>query len=287
MRHTLRWNIALLVSMCLVGLAAPLSAQPDQSEASKTAPKETTDSETSEQETSDDESASSKLSRENKEQLLSLLKRAREAFSAGNFQESFNLLQKAYSLKPDPEYLYRMGLCQERLNAPEKALKYYRKYLEEKPDSDRRGSVEKTIEQLEPKVDDTDEASPEADDTAGSTRPWAIATTSVAGASTIAAIIFGILYGSADSQYHTMLDNPRSNTRSAIEQQARQSNAYLGVTIATAGLAVASGGVSTFLWLRGGPERNPSSRQASSTAETELDLGVRFGLGGFQLKGRF
>jgi tetratricopeptide (TPR) repeat protein len=267
---SIRRCFALVLTLSLVGLAPSVWAQSSQ---------ESTATETAETDSTDEK----KLTKQEKKRLLSLLKRARESFSSGNFQTSFDLLQEAYSLKRNPEYLYRMGLCQERMSQPEKALKYYRQYLDEKPDSNKRGSVEKTIAQLDQKVEARDEPAP---DTSGSTsRTWAIATTSVAGVSTVAAIVFGILYSSADSTYHSMLDDRRSTTRSAVAKKAKQSNAYLAVTLGTAGLALASGSLSTFLWLQGGPERPPSNQQTSS--ETDLDLGVGIGLGGLQLKGRF
>ncbi len=92
------------------------------------------------------------LSREQKAKFVELVEAGKQAYSAGNFEEAAPYFERAYQIVPRPELHYRLALCHERAGHPKKALTRYRRFLEEKPESDKRGAVETTIERLEASV---------------------------------------------------------------------------------------------------------------------------------------
>jgi tetratricopeptide (TPR) repeat protein len=89
------------------------------------------------------------LSREKKKKFVDLVKSGKQAYSAGNFQKAIPFFVEAYEIVPQPELHYRIALCHERAGNPAKALERYRKFLEAKPETDKRGAVESTIDRLE------------------------------------------------------------------------------------------------------------------------------------------
>ena len=95
------------------------------------------------------EEAKEQLTAEQKENFVEFVKAGKEAYSRGEFEKAVPFFEHAYSLVPRPALHYRIALCHERSGHPKKALEFYRKFLDAKPESSKRGQVEKTISRLE------------------------------------------------------------------------------------------------------------------------------------------
>lgn len=92
------------------------------------------------------------LSKSERAKFARLLNQGKEAYVNENFEEAVPNFQKAYEVLPVPGLLYRIAQSYDRSGAPAKALGYYRKYLEERPESSKREKIEKKIEELENEV---------------------------------------------------------------------------------------------------------------------------------------
>ena len=100
----------------------------------------------------------SELSSEDKERMVEFLKAGKEAYQNGEFEKAIPFLEKAYEILPNPGFHYRIALAHERAGHPAEALEYYEKFLEAKPDSAKRGQIEKTMARLEQQVDEQSQA---------------------------------------------------------------------------------------------------------------------------------
>lgn len=89
------------------------------------------------------------LSNERRETFLEFLEAGNEAYRAGNYEKALPFYQKALDIAVEPLIHYRMAICYERSGRPRQALEQYRTFLERKPDAEKRGKVETTIETLE------------------------------------------------------------------------------------------------------------------------------------------
>lgn len=101
---------------------------------------------------------SSEPTAKQKEQFAEFVEAGKEAYTAGNFEKAIPFFEQAYEVIPRPELKYRIALSYERSGQPEKALKYYREFLEEKPDTEKRGAVEQTISDLEEELEGENQA---------------------------------------------------------------------------------------------------------------------------------
>lgn len=104
------------------------------------------------------------LSREKKKKFVDFVQDGKQAYSAGNFQEAIPYFENAYEIVPQPELHYRTALSHERAGNPREALERYRAFLEAKPETDKRGAVESTIERLEEQTRATVEIATEPSD---------------------------------------------------------------------------------------------------------------------------
>ncbi len=93
-----------------------------------------------------------KLPASTKKELASLMKAGAAAYDRGDFNKSLRYFKDAYDLYPHPNLLYRIALAHEKLGEDEAALRYYRKFIEEKPDTKKRGRIEATIKVLEKRL---------------------------------------------------------------------------------------------------------------------------------------
>ncbi len=76
-------------------------------------------------------------------------------FNLGHFAESAALFEKAYQLDPAPVLLFNMGQCHRRLGNNDRALFFYRRYLEQAPaQAPERHEVEQRIADLERSIRD-------------------------------------------------------------------------------------------------------------------------------------
>jgi tetratricopeptide (TPR) repeat protein len=70
------------------------------------------------------------------------------AFELGRYVEAIAEFEQAYQLKDAPGLLYNIGQAYRLSNRPEEALRYYRTYLERKPDAANRDEVQTKIHRL-------------------------------------------------------------------------------------------------------------------------------------------
>jgi tetratricopeptide (TPR) repeat protein len=80
---------------------------------------------------------------------------ARERFEAGmahfnldEFSEALTDFEAGYRLKPSPEFLFNIAQSYRKLNRPDKALEFYRKYLIAQPEAPNRVRVQQLIDEL-------------------------------------------------------------------------------------------------------------------------------------------
>lgn len=74
---------------------------------------------------------------------------AEAEYNLGHFTESIPLFEKAYKLKPAPILLFNLGQCHRHLGNNERALFFYRRYLDAAPEAGDRQDVEKRVADLE------------------------------------------------------------------------------------------------------------------------------------------
>ena len=89
------------------------------------------------------------LSKERKAEFARLVGKGREAYNAGKYDEAVPYFEAAYAIVPHPNLQYRIALSQERAGHPAKAVEHYRAFLKQKPETSKRGAVEKRIARLE------------------------------------------------------------------------------------------------------------------------------------------
>jgi len=94
------------------------------------------------------------LPEEQKEKFIELVQQGRSTYSDGDFEDAIPYFERAYEIVAKPELHYRIALCYARSGQPAQAIDHYKKFLELKPDTDKRGAVEATIGQLEQQVED-------------------------------------------------------------------------------------------------------------------------------------
>lgn len=74
---------------------------------------------------------------------------AEAEYNLGHFAESIPLFEKAYKINPAPILLFNLGQCHRHLGNNERALFFYRRYLDTAPKAQDRQDVEKRMADLE------------------------------------------------------------------------------------------------------------------------------------------
>jgi tetratricopeptide (TPR) repeat protein len=91
------------------------------------------------------------------------------SFEAGDFDVAIVAFTKAYNLSGEPNLLFNLAACAERLGDAQRAIAYYMVYLEEMPDAEDAASVRERVKQLEtegvPAPDETAPSEPEPEET--------------------------------------------------------------------------------------------------------------------------
>lgn len=78
------------------------------------------------------------------------VEKAVSEYNLGHFAAASTLFEKAYRLDPAPILLFNIGQCQRRLGDNDRALFFYRRYLDVAPaTASQRGEVEKRVAELE------------------------------------------------------------------------------------------------------------------------------------------
>jgi tetratricopeptide (TPR) repeat protein len=70
-------------------------------------------------------------------------------FDAGAYEEAIVAFTKAYNATGEPNLLFNLAACAERLGDAERAIAYYRVYLEEVPDAEDADAVKARVKLLE------------------------------------------------------------------------------------------------------------------------------------------
>lgn len=86
--------------------------------------------------------------RAGKREALQLYERGESAYNAQRFAESIELFERAYAEHPAPEFLFNIAQAHRRLGHCEEALVFYRRYLEQLPNTKLRAEVEGHVAKL-------------------------------------------------------------------------------------------------------------------------------------------
>ncbi|MEO6777733.1 MAG: tetratricopeptide repeat protein [Kofleriaceae bacterium] len=79
--------------------------------------------------------------------------RAQKLYNLGKFDQALDEYEAAYDAKPLADFLFNIAQCYRNLEDFDRAIFSFKKYLEEKPEAEDRGQVEKFIDELEDKRD--------------------------------------------------------------------------------------------------------------------------------------
>ena len=70
-------------------------------------------------------------------------------YNLGHFTEAITQFEKAYEIDPAPILLFNIGQCHRQTGNKERALFFYRRYLEQNPKAENRNDVENRMAELE------------------------------------------------------------------------------------------------------------------------------------------
>src|SRR5437764_93903 len=82
-----------------------------------------------------------------------LFERATIAYKLGRFEEALVLYSKAYEAFPLPALLFNIGQCHKMLKNHERAIFFFRGFLQDKPDDKSRPIVESLIAESQAELD--------------------------------------------------------------------------------------------------------------------------------------
>jgi len=72
-----------------------------------------------------------------------------KAYTLGHFPEAIEEFEKAYELRSEPIFLYNIAQSHRQNNSPQRAIFFYRRYLEADPEAKNRPEIEKRIKEME------------------------------------------------------------------------------------------------------------------------------------------
>src|SRR5262249_46892027 len=75
--------------------------------------------------------------------------RGAKLYNLGHFQEAIPEFERAYDLDPSPIFLFNIAQSHRQLGNKERALFFYRRYLEQAPNAANRDDVERRMKDLE------------------------------------------------------------------------------------------------------------------------------------------
>lgn len=133
--------LAVSLSMSLVGSLAGTSAAPAPEEAPADAPAPTAPPEAPKEDP--------KL-----EQAMVSYDLGKKAYNAARYEDALEHFQEAATRYASPDFQYNIGLCYERLDKPEEAVRAFRTYLRAKPEAKDRANVEDRIFTLEKEIEE-------------------------------------------------------------------------------------------------------------------------------------
>ena len=75
--------------------------------------------------------------------------RGMKAYTLGKFPEAIEEFEKAYELRSEPIFLYNIAQSHRQNNSPQRAIFFYRRYLEAEPQAKNRADIEQRIQDLQ------------------------------------------------------------------------------------------------------------------------------------------
>lgn len=76
------------------------------------------------------------------------------AYTLGRFPEAIEEFEKAYEIRSEPVFLYNIAQSHWHNGNPQRAIFFYRRYLEAAPKAKNAGDVQKRIQELQAKIDE-------------------------------------------------------------------------------------------------------------------------------------
>jgi tetratricopeptide (TPR) repeat protein len=80
-----------------------------------------------------------------------------KAYTLGHFPEAIEEFERAYDLRTEPIFLYNIAQSHRQNNNLQRAIFFYRRYLEAEPDAKNRPEIEKRIREMEAQLSDEKE----------------------------------------------------------------------------------------------------------------------------------
>jgi tetratricopeptide (TPR) repeat protein len=229
-----------------------------------------------------------------------------KAYTLGKFPDAIEEFEKAFELRSEPIFLYNIAQSHRQNNSPQRAIFFYRRYLEAEPEAKNRADVEQRIKdmqsQLNAKAENTPppqpvvvqpvpvvpqpvtpqpvaqpigvvHAQPAADPSAG--RGLRIAGIAV-GAVGVASVVTGIVLGLQANTLNDEATKPGSVFDNSKYDSAKTYRTMGYVTLGVGAAAIVTGGVLYYL----GASKNSSSSVAIAPM-------IAPGLGGAMLAASF
>ena len=72
-----------------------------------------------------------------------------KAYTLGHFPEAIEEFEKAYEMRSEPIFLYNIAQSHRQNDAPQRAIFFYRRYLEADPNAKNKAEIEKRIKDME------------------------------------------------------------------------------------------------------------------------------------------
>ena len=230
------------------------------------------------------------------ERAMEAFRRGTQAYGEARYEDALAAFQDAATLHASPDFQYNIGLCYEKLDKPDEAIRAFETYLRAKSDAPDRANVEDRITRLRRQIETRDQTTtqpeptqrPETQPSADGGRPLIIAGGALAGVGAAVALGGGIAFGVLAKRRSDDLDaiqdggNPQGATFADARDIEREGKRFeaLQVTFAAVGAAVAITGIAL---VAVGAKR----RKASATARMHVVPGLTHRSGGLSLVGRF
>lgn len=94
------------------------------------------------------------LSEEEQLRAVELLDEGEQAYDAGDFEQAIESFSEVHEIVPHPNVSYQLAETYEALGNYEMAIQHYRRYLDEMPDAEDRGRIERIIEEHQRRLGD-------------------------------------------------------------------------------------------------------------------------------------
>jgi tetratricopeptide (TPR) repeat protein len=237
------------------------------------------------------------------ERAMAAFERGTRAYDEGRYEDALVAFQDAATLYASADFQYNIGLCFEKLDQLDEAIRAFETYLRTKADPPDRASVEDRVARLRAEVqrrkreeaeriEAEREAAVQAAELDGPkpARPLIVAGAALVGLGTVVALGGGTGFGIAARRRSHELDeiqdggNPGQATFADARDLEREGKRFeaLQVTFAAVGAAVAITGVAL---IAVGLQRRRA--QAAETARMQLVPGLSTRSAGLSLVGRF